>query len=91
MQAVTVNVGTGSAVKLVGIGSVIGGAGSQNVKIRNDGPTNSLFIGGSSAVTSGNGFAVPVGTTVDLGNLDPLTDVWAIAVTAAVNAQILAR
>jgi hypothetical protein len=90
VQAATITVGS-TATRLVGRGSVLGGAGGQRVLIRNTHATDALVIGGPG-VAANNGFGIAAGQTFDLGNIEPGDEVFAIrGASADISAQVLVK
>jgi hypothetical protein len=62
----------------------------QRVLIRNDHATDKLIIGASSSLTATTGFAIPAGTSLDLGTLLAGEGLWAVrAGTNDIAAQVL--
>jgi hypothetical protein len=71
MQSATVTVSS-TPTKLVGTGAPV--QGGNRVLIRNSHATDAVVIGGSG-VAANNGFAIPAGTTLDLGGFQPGLDI----------------
>jgi hypothetical protein len=83
-----ISVGT-TAIKIVGAGAPVGGAGGQSIKLRNGGAAD-VFIGGAG-VTTGTGFPIAPSTVLEVGNLDPGDVVFGVVASGSANVQVLVK
>jgi hypothetical protein len=81
----------GATAVLLATGTVPAALGGQQLGIVNTHATNILYIGGSNAVTTANGFRVPSGTATNAPfwlTIDQGEQVWAIASAAATDVRV---
>jgi hypothetical protein len=77
---------------LLATGSVPLSMGGQQIGIVNTHATNVLYIGGSNAVTTANGFRLPSGSATNAPwffNIDQGEQVWAIASGAGTDVRVI--